>query len=46
MFFNENIDLYYINSDVVTCFSEDIVIKTIVLNDNNIGDDSLDDNNL
>ena len=46
MFFNDDIDLYYIKSDVFTRFSEDMVINTIDLNDINIDDDSLDDNNL
>ena len=46
MLFNDDIDLDYINSDVVACFSEDMVINNIDLNNINIDDDSFDDNNL
>ena len=44
--FNDDTDLDYVNSDVVTCFSEDMVINTINLNNINSDDDSFDDNNL
>ena len=46
MLFNDDIDLDYVNSDVVTCFSEDMVINAIDLNNINIDDDSFDVNNL
>lgn len=46
MLSNDDTDHDYVNSDFVTCFSEDMVINTINLNNINIDDDSFDDNNL